>query len=48
MIDLNSRYVKIKKYIYIHIEREVMYLNQVSKQIHKARTFYVRMYINTP
>ena len=48
MIDLNSRYVEIKKYIYIHIEREVMYLNPVSKQIHKARTFYVRMYINTP
>ena len=48
MIDLNSRYVKMKKYIYIHIEREVMYLNQVSKQIHKARTFYVRMYINMP
>ena len=48
MVDLNSRYVKIKKYIYIHVEREVIYLNPVSKQIHKAHTFCVRMYINTP
>ena len=38
----------MKKYIYIHIEREVMYLNPVSKQIRKARTFYVRLYINIP
>ena len=38
----------MKKYIYIHIEREVMYLNPVSKQIHKARAFYVRLYINIP